>query len=97
MSTTKPQTTIHIPTPLRINADNRAAICLEAETVGEALECLVREHPELKQHLYDEQGRLRSFVNVFRNDEDIRHLDRESTPLREHDELSIVPSIAGGI
>ena len=68
----------------------------DCPTVGEALADLVAQHPQLKAHLYDEQGRLRSFVNVFRNDEDIRHLDREATPLAERDELSIVPSIAGG-
>lgn len=89
-------TKVYIPTPLRIYTGNAATVTVSGATVGEALAELVAQHPSLKQHLYDEQGRLRSFVNVFRNDEDIRHLEREATPLRSQDELSIVPSIAGG-
>ncbi len=89
-------TRVFIPTPLRIYAGNASAVNVAGATVGEALSNLVAQHPQLKNHLYDEQGRLRAFVNVFRNDEDIRHLDREATPLSERDELSIVPSIAGG-
>ena len=89
-------TRVYIPTPLRLYTGNATAVIVAGGTVGEALADLVAQHPQLKAHLYDEQGRLRSFVNVFRNDEDIRHLDREATPLAERDELSIVPSIAGG-
>ena len=87
---------VFIPTPLRPYAGNTSAVTVAGATVGEALTDLVSRHPSLRPHLYDEGGRLRSFVNVFRNDEDIRHLDREATPLRPQDELSIVPSIAGG-
>ena len=54
-------------------------------------------HPRLRRHLQDEQGRLRRYVNVYRNDEDVRHLEREGTPLAAGDTLSIVPSIAGGV
>lgn len=96
MSTTKTETKIYIPTPLRLYTDGQAAVQAEGETVGEALGRLVTHHPELKRHLYDDQGTLRSFVNIYRNDDDIRHLEREATPLRPGDELSIVPSIAGG-
>ncbi len=88
---------IHIPTPLRIYVDNRTALDVDGGTVGEALNDLVSTHPKIKQHLYDEQGKLRSFVNVYRNDDDIRYLDRENTTLSDGDELSIVPSIAGGV
>ena len=97
MSTDTVQTTtIHIPTPLRAYTDKNPRVAVQGATVGEALSNLVRQFPALKQHLYDEKGSLRSFVNVFRNDEDIRHLERENTALSGRDELSIVPSIAGG-
>ncbi|HKQ56226.1 MAG TPA: ubiquitin-like small modifier protein 1, partial [Candidatus Eisenbacteria bacterium] len=89
-------TRIHIPTPLRPYVDRQAVVEVEGGTVGEALAALVARHQELARHLYDEQGRLRRFVNVYRNDEDVRHLQREETPLGDDDTLSIVPSIAGG-
>jgi molybdopterin converting factor small subunit len=87
---------ILIPTPLRPYAGKRDAVDLNAGTVGEALFQLTSEHPELKRHLFTDEGRLRSFVNVYVNDEDIRFLDKEHTPVRESDTISIVPSIAGG-
>jgi sulfur-carrier protein adenylyltransferase/sulfurtransferase len=87
---------IHIPTPLRPHAGRQPVVNVDAHTVGEALEALVGAHAELRRHLYDDQGRLRRYVNVYRNDEDIRHLDREATPLTAGDSVSIVPSIAGG-
>lgn len=88
--------TVHIPTPLRPYAGKEAAIDVPAATVGEALSRLVERHPDLRQHLYGEEGKLRSFVNVYLNDEDVRYLQREATPVKEGDALSIVPSIAGG-
>jgi molybdopterin converting factor small subunit len=88
---------IHIPTPLRQFSDKQAIVTVEAATVGQALEQLTSSHPELKTHLYSEEGKLRAFVNVYLNDEDIRHLaERENTPVKEGDSLSIIPSIAGG-
>ena len=90
------RTRIHIPTPLRPYTDRQAVIEVEGATVAEALAALVARHGDLKRHLYDESGRLRRYVNVYRNDEDVRHLEREATPLSENDTLSIVPSIAGG-
>jgi len=92
----KRTTPIHIPSPLRPYAEQRAVIEVEGATVGEALAALVARHGELGRHLFDEQGRLRRFVNVYRNEEDIRHLEREQTTLEDGDTLSIVPSIAGG-
>jgi adenylyltransferase/sulfurtransferase len=89
--------TIHLPTALRLYAAQERAVTVEATTVGEALAALTGRHPELRRHLYDEQGRLRRFVNVFHNDEDIRHLQREATPLAAGDTLTLVPSIAGGM
>jgi adenylyltransferase/sulfurtransferase len=92
----KRATSIHIPTPLRPYAGRQSVIQVEASTVGEALQALVERHAELRRHLYDDAGQLRRFVNVYRNDEDVRHLEREATPLHDGDSLTIVPSIAGG-
>jgi adenylyltransferase/sulfurtransferase len=87
---------IHIPTPLRQYADKHATVEINAGTVGEALTGLVRKHPELRRHLYTDDGKLRAFVNVYLNDEDIRYLQKEGTALKDNDSISIVPSIAGG-
>jgi len=91
------RTKIHIPTPLRPYVDRQAVVEVEGTTVAEALAALVARHTELRRHLYDEQGRLRRYVNVYRNDDDVRTLQREATPLGTGDTLSIVPSIAGGV
>ena len=85
-----------IPTPLRPYADKKESVELKATTVGEALDSLTTQHAELRRHLYSEDGRLRSFVNVYVNDDDIRYLQKENTPVRDGDTISIVPSIAGG-
>ena len=87
---------IFLPTPLRPFARGAASVDAPGATVAEALEALVLRHDGLRAHLFDGSGRLRAFVNVYKNDEDIRHLDRETTGLAEGDTLSIVPSIAGG-
>lgn len=89
--------TITIPTALRQYAAGNASVSLEAETVGALLRGLVEQHPALGKHLFGEQGKLRSFVNVYLGDEDIRYLDGEETPLKEGDTVSIIPAIAGGI
>jgi adenylyltransferase/sulfurtransferase len=87
---------ILIPSALRRFTGAKDAVDVEAATVGEALSRLVAEHADLKKHLFDEHGRLRSFVNVYVNDEDVRHLQKDATPLAAGDVVSIVPSIAGG-
>ena len=88
---------IHIPTPLRVYADKQDVVDVQAKTVGEALQRLTSTHPELKKHLYSEDGKLRSFVNVYLNDEDVRYLaGNESATVKDTDTLSIIPSIAGG-
>lgn len=89
-------TKVLVPTPLRPYAGGQPAVEVEAATVGEALGALTARHPDLKKHLYADDGKLRAFVNVYRNEEDVRYLDKDATPLREGDTLSIVPSIAGG-
>ena len=85
-----------IPTPLRQFVDGRDTVEVEASTVGEALDKLTSQHTELRRHLFSEEGKSRSFVNVYMNDEDIRYLEREQTPVKPGDSLSIVPSVAGG-
>jgi len=85
-----------IPTPLRAYAGKRESVELQASTVGEALTSLTSQYQNLKQHLFSEDGQLRSFVNVYVNDEDIRYLQKDQTQLKEGDTVSIVPSIAGG-
>jgi len=87
---------ILIPTPLRPFTDKQESVEVEGGTVGELLADLTRKHQGLRQHLYTDDGRLRSFVNVYINDEDIRYLDRERTRVSPGDTLSIVPSVAGG-
>ena len=87
---------IIIPTPLRQYAGKQEAIELKAATIGELLTRLVTTHADLRRHLYTDDGKLRSFVNVYLNDEDIRYLQKENTPVKESDVVSIVPSIAGG-
>jgi len=88
---------IHIPTPLRQYAGKQPTIEVKAATVGEALNGLVSKHPDLRRHLYTDDGKLRAFVNVYLNDEDVRYLQKEATLVTESDSISIVPSIAGGV
>jgi len=89
-------TTITVPSALRRFTDDRRSVSVAAANVGEALHMLVEAHPALRAHLYTDAGELRSFVNVYVNDEDIRHLSGADTALGERDEIHIVPSIAGG-
>ena len=88
--------TIHIPTPLRPFTDKKESVEVSGATVGELLADLTRKHDGLRRHLYADDGRLRNFVNVYLNDEDIRYLQKEQTPVKPGDSLSIVPSVAGG-
>jgi len=85
-----------IPTPLRQYAGKQDAVNLHGGTVGEVLHALTSQYADLRRHLYTDEGKLRSFVNVYVNDDDIRYLNKEATPLKEGDTVSIVPSIAGG-
>ncbi len=88
--------TIRIPTPLRPYTNSQAEIPVAGSTVGAVLADLTTQYPNLRQHLYAESGELRAFVNVFLNEEDIRHIKGADTPVQEQDRLMIVPSIAGG-
>ena len=88
---------IHIPTPLRAYTGGQPSVSVPGATVGDALQQLTSAYPDLRQQLYTGEGKLRSFVNIYLNDDDIRYLpQRESTPTAESDELTIIPSIAGG-
>jgi molybdopterin converting factor small subunit len=88
--------TIHIPTPLRPYVDKQESVEVAGRTVREALANLTSTYGDLRKHLYNDEGKLRSFVNVYLNDEDIRYLSKDSTPVKDNDVLTIVPSIAGG-
>ncbi len=87
---------VMIPTPLRAHAEGKAAAEFQAKTVAEALDHLTAEFAELKRHLYTDEGKLRSFVNVYLNGEDIRYLSQEGTATKDGDTINIIPSIAGG-
>lgn len=88
---------IEIPTPLRVYTKNQATVTVEARTVAQALVSLTSLYPDFQKHLYTPDGKLRSFVNLYLNDEDVRYLpEREQTGVKESDTLSIIPSIAGG-
>src|SRR5580693_4454349 len=88
---------ILIPTPLRQFAEKQDTVEAGGATVGEVLTALTTRYPDLKKQLYNDEGKLRSFVNVYLNDDDIRYLNKDATPVAATDTLSIVPSIAGGV
>jgi molybdopterin converting factor small subunit len=90
-------TKILIPTPLRPFTDKQEAVEANGTTIGELLADLTQRYGGLKAHLYNDQGKLRSFVNVYLNDEDIRYLQKELTPVSSGDTISIIPSVAGGL
>src|SRR5262252_7179258 len=91
-----PMPKIHIPTPLRQYAGKQAAVEVQGSSIADALSALVNQHPDLRRHLYTDDGKLRAFVNVYLNDEDVRYLQKDATPVKDSDTISIVPSIAGG-
>ena len=88
---------IHIPTPLRTYTGGLETVTVDGATISAVFEQLTAKYPELKQHLFTPEGKLRSFVNVYLNDDDLRYLpEKEATTVKERDELTIIPSIAGG-
>ncbi|HEX4285730.1 MAG TPA: MoaD/ThiS family protein [Terracidiphilus sp.] len=89
--------TIFIPTPLRPYAQGKDAVEVNGATIAEALDALTATHPDLRKHLFNGEGKLRAFVNIYFNDEDVRYLpEKERTGISAKDTLSIIPSIAGG-
>ncbi len=87
---------VRIPTPLRKLTNNEELVEVNAATIGEAIAELQKRFPGIKERLVDETGGIRRFVNVYVNEEDIRFLQNQETPLQEGDEVSIIPAIAGG-
>jgi molybdopterin converting factor small subunit len=88
---------IHIPTPLRAYTGGLETVSIPGANVTAVFQALTTTYPELKQHLFTTEGKLRSFVNVYLNDDDIRYLPaKEDTPVQDSDDLTIIPSIAGG-
>jgi molybdopterin converting factor small subunit len=89
--------TIFIPTPLRAYTANKDAVEVNAATIAAALDELTAAYPDLRKHLFTSEGKLRAFVNVYLNDEDVRYLpEKDATKVSPTDTLSIIPSIAGG-
>ena len=88
--------TVRIPTPLRKLTGDQELVQAEGTTIGAILQSLEQSFPGLQERICDESGQVRRFVNIFLNDEDIRFLQQQETPVNDHDELSIVPAIAGG-
>ncbi len=87
---------VRIPTPLRKLTGGSDEVTIEASSIGELIDNLEAAHAGLKERLCDEAGEIRRFVNVYVNDEDVRFLDGRNTALKDGDEVSIVPAIAGG-
>lgn len=88
---------IHLPTPLRPYAEDRSSVDVAGKSVAEAMQALIARYPDLKSYIYADDGHVRGFVNIYLNDEDIRHLPgKDHAPVKDGDTLTIMPSIAGG-
>ena len=87
---------VRVPTPLRPMTGGKSEVEMEGQTVAQLIENLGAAHPGLKERLYDEKGDVRRFINIYVNEEDIRFLTGTDTPLKDGDEVSIIPAIAGG-
>src|ERR1700730_435526 len=85
-----------IPTPLRQFTGKQDAVTVAGSTVGEVLAALTTQYPDLRKQIFNDEGKVRSFVNIYLNDEDIRYLSKDATPAKDGDTISLVPSIAGG-
>ncbi len=89
--------TVRIPTPLRKLTNGQEEVAASGATIGELIADLEKNFPGLRERLCDDKGQVRRFVNIFANDEDIRFLQNLDTPVKDKDEISIVPAIAGGM
>ncbi|MCC6263787.1 MAG: MoaD/ThiS family protein [Bryobacterales bacterium] len=88
---------VSIPTPLRQFTDQKDIVEYAGGTVGEVLNNLAGQYGGLRQHLFNDEGKLRNFVNIYLNDEDIRYLEKTATAVTDADTITIIPSIAGGL
>jgi adenylyltransferase/sulfurtransferase len=88
---------VSIPTPLRQFTEQKDTVEYAGATVGEVLNSLTGQFGGLRQHLFNDEGKLRSFVNIYLNDEDIRYLEKTDTAVKDSDTITIIPSIAGGL
>lgn len=87
---------VRIPTPLQKLTANQSEVACEGKTINEVLAVLEEKHPGIKERICDSEGKLRRFVNIYVNEEDIRFLQGQDTPLKSGDDISIIPAIAGG-
>ena len=89
---------VFLPTPLRPYAGGKPAVDVSGTTVAEAMRALIAQHPDLKGYIYSDDGNVRGFVNIYLNDENVRHLPaKQDSPVTERDTLTVMPSIAGGL
>ncbi len=89
--------TVRIPTPLRKHTDGQEEVSASGATIDELITDLEKNYPGIKARICDESGAVRKFVNIFANEEDIRYLDNLQTAVKDSDEVSIIPAIAGGV
>lgn len=87
---------VRIPTPLQKLTQNRAEVDSNGSTISELVDDLERNYPGIKERIYDENGKVRRFINIYVNEEDVRFLQGDSTQIKDGDEVSIIPAIAGG-
>lgn len=90
------QATVRVPTPLQKLTKNQAKVKVSSTNIRELIEDLEKRFPGIKERICDETGKIRRFINIYVNEEDVRFLQQEETPLKDGDEISIIPAIAGG-
>lgn len=90
------QATVRVPTPLQKLTKNQAKVKVSSANIRELIQDLEKRFPGIKERICDETGKIRRFINIYVNEEDVRFLQQEETPLKDGDEISIIPAIAGG-
>ncbi len=90
------QVTVRVPAPLQKLTQNQAEVKANGANIRELIEDLEKKFPGIEERIYDETGKIRRFINIYVNEEDVRFLQQEETPLKDGDEVSIIPAIAGG-
>ena len=90
------QVTVRVPAPLQKLTQNQGEVKVSGANIRELIEDLEKKFPGIKERIYDQTGKIRRFINIYVNEEDVRFLQKEETPLKDGDEVSIIPAIAGG-